>query len=84
MRAVRNTELALGSGRKQVTASEARNRPAARKSIVAKRAIAAGEVLSEENITTKRPGDGVSPMRWHEVLGTRAKRAFAEDERIEL
>ena len=84
IRAVRNTELALGDGRKHVTDSEAKNMPIARKSIVAKRAIAAGEVLTEENLTTKRPGDGVSPMRWHEALGTRAKRAFAEDEKIEL
>lgn len=84
IRAVRNTELALGNGRKHVTDSEAKNMPIARKSIVAKRAIAAGEVLTEENLTTKRPGDGVSPMRWHEALGTRAKRAFAEDEKIEL
>lgn len=84
VRAVRNTELALGDGRKHVTASEAKNMPIARKSIVAKRDIAAGEAFTKENITTKRPGDGVSPMRWYEVLGTKAKRAFAEDEKIEL
>ena len=84
VRAVRNTELALGNGRKHVTQSEAKNKSVARKSIVAKRNIAAGEVFTEENITTKRPGDGVSPMRWHEVLGTKAKRAFAEDEKIEI
>lgn len=82
--AVRHTELALGDGRKHVTASEARNKPIARKSIVAARDIAAGEVLTVDNITTKRPGDGISPMRWYEVLGTRAKRAFAEDEQIEV
>ena len=84
VRAVRNTELALGDGRKHVTPSEAKNKSVARKSIVAKRRIAAGEVFTEENITTKRPGDGVSPMRWHEVLGTKARRAFDEDEKIEL
>ncbi len=84
IRAVRNTESALGNGHKHVTGSEAKNMPIARKSIVAKRDIAAGEVFTEENITTKRPGDGVSPMRWHEVLGMKAKRAFAEDEKIEL
>lgn len=84
IRAVRNTEAALGDGHKHVTQSEAKNMPIARKSIVAKRDIAAGEIFTEENIITKRPGDGVSPMRWHEVLGMRAKRAFAEDEKIEL
>ena len=69
VRAVRNTEQALGDGRKHVTSSEAKNKAIARKSIVARRAIAAGEAFTEENLTTKRPGDGVSPMRWHEVLG---------------
>ena len=84
IRAVRRTQKALGSGRKAVTASEARNKPIARKSIVAARAIKKGEVFTAENLTTKRPGDGVSPMRWHEVLGLEAKRDFAEDEPIEL
>ena len=82
--AVRHTEAALGSGRKAVSPSEAKNKPIARKSIVAARAIAAGEVFTEQNLTTKRPGSGVSPMRWHEVLGQTARRAFAEDEPIEL
>ena len=82
--AVRNIEAALGDGHKHVTASEARNKPVARKSIVAARPIRAGEVLTVDNITTKRPGDGISPMRWYEVLGTQAKRDFAEDEQIEL
>jgi len=84
IRAVRNTEAALGDGHKHVTQSEAKNIAIARKSIVAKRNIAAGEIFTEENITTKRPGDGVSPMRWHEVLGSKAPRAFAEDEKIEI
>ena len=75
---------ALGSGKKHVTASEARNRPIARKSIVAARPIQKGEILTAENLTTKRPGDGVSPMRWYEVLGTAAVRDFEEDEKIEL
>ena len=82
--AVRHVEAALGDGRKHVTASEAPNRPIARKSIVAARAIAAGEVFTADNLTTKRPGDGISPMRWYEVLGQTAKRDFAEDEKIEL
>lgn len=82
--AVRRTEAALGTGHKAVSASEAKNKPIARKSIVAARPIAKGEVFTAENLTTKRPGDGVSPMRWHEVLGRSAKRDFGEDEQIEL
>ena len=60
------------------------NKPVARKSIVAAKPIRAGEVFTADNLTTKRPGDGVSPMRWYEVLGQTAKRDFAEDEKIEL
>ena len=81
---IRNIEKALGSSEKKATASEASNKAVARKSIVAKRDIAAGEILTEDNITTKRPGTGISPMRWNEVLGTTAIRNFAEDELIEL
>ncbi len=66
------------------SASEAPNKAIARKSIVAAREIKAGEVFTEENLTTKRPGDGISPMRWHEILGQTAKRDFAEDEKIEV
>ena len=84
VQAVRNTEAALGSGKKRVTDSEAPNKAIARKSIVAARPIRAGEALTAENLTTKRPGDGVSPMRWYEVLGRTANRDFAEDEKIEL
>lgn len=84
VRAVRNAEAALGSGHKQVTRSEAPNKAIARKSIVAARPIAKGELFTAENLTTKRPGDGVSPMRWYEVLGLAARRDFAEDEKIEL
>ena len=82
--AVRHVEAALGDGRKHVTASEAPNKPIARKSIVAAKAIHAGEVFTTDNLTTKRPGDGITPMRWYEVLGQTAKRDFAEDEKIEL
>ena len=84
VRAIRNIEKALGTGEKHVTPSEAKNRPIARKSIVAKRAIKKGEVFTAENLTTKRPGDGISPMRWYEVLGKEASRDFAEDEKISL
>ena len=52
--------------------------------LVAVREIKAGEVFTEENLTTKRPGDGISPMRWYEILGQTAKRDFAEDEKIEV
>ena len=82
--AVRHVEAALGDGRKHVTASEAGNKPVARKSIVAAKPIRAGEVFTADNLTTKRPGDGISPMRWYEVLGKTAKRDFEEDEKIEL
>lgn len=82
--AVRNLEAAMGTGEKAVSPSEAGNKPVARKSIVAACAIAAGEMFTTENITTKRPGDGISPMRWYDVLGKKALRAFAEDEKIEV
>ena len=82
--AVRNCELALGSGEKKVSKSELPNKPIARKSIVAARAIKKGEVFTAENLTTKRPGDGVSPMRWYDALGQTAARDYTEDEKIEL
>lgn len=84
VQAVRNIEAAMGSGVKAVSASEAKNKPIARKSIVAARAIRKGAILSEENLTTKRPGNGINPMRWNEVLGTKAVRDFEPDELIEL
>lgn len=82
--AIRNIEQALGSGEKAVSPSERKNIAVARKSIVAKRAIKAGERLTEDNLTVKRPGSGVSPMRWRDVLGTAAIRDFEEDELIEI
>lgn len=84
VKAIRNTELALGDGVKKVTDSEAKNKDVARKSIVAKVPIKAGEVFTTDNITVKRPGNGISPMRWYEVLGQSAKRDFSLDELIEL
>lgn len=84
IQAVRNTEAALGEKRKAVTKSEEKNRPVARKSIVAARPIQTGEAFSEDNITTKRPAGGISPMRWYDVLGQTARRNFEEDEPIEL
>lgn len=84
VKAVRHIEKALGSGEKTVSPSERKNLDIARKSIVARCAIQKGELFTERNITAKRPGNGVSPMRWFEVLGTKAVRDFAEDELIEL
>lgn len=81
---VRNVEHALGDGRKIVTDVERPNIEVARKSIVAARAIAAGELFTEENITVKRPGSGISPMEWDRVLGHYAPRPFLPDELIEL
>lgn len=81
---IRNIEKAMGSGEKRVTESEIENRTIARKSIVASRDIHMGEVLSEENLTTKRPGGGISPMQWMEVIGMRANRDYSEDEYIEI
>ncbi len=83
--AIRNIEKAVGGdGTKHVSDSERKNIAIARKSIVAARDIKKGELLTEENLTVKRPGTGISPMRWEEVVGTKAIRDFVEDELIEL
>lgn len=82
--AVRQVEASLGNGDKSVADCERPNIEVARKSIVAARDIAAGELLTEENITTKRPGNGISPMEWDSVVGTRAVRDFPYDSLIEL
>lgn len=85
VRAIRNIEQAVaGDGIKRPSPSEAKNRAIARKSIVAARDIVAGEAFSADNLTAKRPGTGISPMRWDEVVGRTAHRAFAADELIEL
>ena len=82
--AIRNIEIALGDGIKRLTPSEARNRPVMRKSLVASQPIQAGERFSAKNLTTKRPGTGISSMRWDEVMGRQASRDFEEDELIDL
>jgi len=82
--AIRNVEVSLGDGAKTPTDSERRNMGIARKSIVAMKPIREGEQFTTENITTKRPGSGINPMRWNEVLGQCAKRSFEEDELIEV
>lgn len=84
VRSIRNVERALGDGIKTVSVSERKNLGVVRKSIVARRAISKGELLTEKNITTKRPGNGISPMRWFEVLGKPAGRSYERDELIEL
>jgi len=82
--AIRNIEIALGDGIKHNTPSEAKNRHVMRKSIVASQPISAGEIFCPENLTVKRPGTGISPMRWDEVIGRAATRGFSEDDLIEL
>lgn len=82
VKSIRNIELALGSSIKNPSESESKNRPIARKSIVALTPIKKGEVLTEENITAKRPGTGISPMKWLEVIGSRANKDYTKDEEI--
>lgn len=82
VRGIRNIEKALGDGEKGVTPSEMTNRAVARKSIVAAGSIRKGEQFTEDNLTVKRPGNGISPMNWFEVLGKTAKRDYIEDELI--
>jgi N,N'-diacetyllegionaminate synthase len=84
VRAIRNIELALGNPLKRPSPSEIKNRPVGRKSIVAARAIRAGESFSAENLTTKRPGIGLSPMLWDDLMGRKAQRPYESDEAIEL
>ncbi|MCZ8144139.1 N-acetylneuraminate synthase [Flavobacterium sp.] len=84
-KAIRNIEKAMaGDGIKQPSPSEIKNIAIARKSIVARTFIPKGAVFTEENLITKRPGIGLSPMRWHEVIGQTAQRDYQEDELIEL
>jgi N,N'-diacetyllegionaminate synthase len=82
--AIRNIERAMGDGIKRPSDSERKNTAVARRSLVAARAIAAGEEFGESNLAVKRPGTGLSPMRWDEVVGRKAPRAFAKDELIEI
>lgn len=81
--AIRNIEKALGSGIKKPSNSEIKNISIVRKSIVAKIPIIKGELLTEENLTVKRPGTGISPMRWDEVIGKVAKKDFEIDDLID-
>jgi N,N'-diacetyllegionaminate synthase len=80
--AVRNIEAALGSAVKQPSPSESRNKSVARKSIVAAKDIAKDEIFTEEKITVKRPGTGINPMKWDEVIGSKAARAYKKNDLI--
>lgn len=84
VRSIRNIEQAMGDGIKRPTPSEAKNKPIARKSLVASKQIRAGELFTPENVTAKRPGTGIDPMRWDAVIGRVAARDFAADELIAL
>jgi N,N'-diacetyllegionaminate synthase len=82
IKAIRNIEMALGNGIKKPSKSELKNKEIARKSIVAKKDIKKGEVFSEDNLTVKRPGNGISPMRWNEIIGKIANKNYKKDELI--
>ena len=82
--AIRNIENALGDGVKRPSSSEMKNKSVARKSIVAARDILEGEIFTKEDLVVKRPGTGISPMKWDEIIGTIAQRDFSKDEAIEV
>ena len=80
--AIKNIELALGSNIKIPSKSEMQNIKIVRKSIVAKTQIKKNDVLNENNLTVKRPGNGLSPMKWDEIIGTKATKDYKKDELI--
>ena len=82
VKAIKNIELAIGNGIKKPTLSEKPNIKVARKSIIAKKDIKKGEIFSKENLTVKRPGNGISPMRWDEIIGSIAIRDYNKDDLI--
>ena len=84
VKAIRNVEKAMGDGIKRPSPSETKNKLAVRKSLVASRAINAGDPFTPENVTAKRPGNGISPMMWDEVMRRCAPRDFVADELIEV
>ena len=81
---IRDIETALGKEKKVITRSERKNRDVIRKSIVAKRTIKKGQIISEEDLEVKRPGYGLSPMKWNDVIGSKAKKGFKVDELISI
>ena len=82
VKAVRNIEKALGKGIKKPSPSELKNKPIVRKSIVAARDISKGEAFTKKNLTIKRPGTGISPMRWDEIVGKTSTKDYHEDDLI--
>ncbi len=80
--AIRNIEKALGDGKKELRQSEKKNIKIVRKSIVANKEISKNEIFTDKNITTKRPGNGISPMHWYKIIGTRAKKKYKKDDLI--
>jgi len=82
VKSIRNTESALGDGIKRPSKSEKKNIPIVRKSIVAKKDIKKGELFSENNLSTKRPGTGISPMLWDDLIGRIAENPFQKDDLI--
>jgi N,N'-diacetyllegionaminate synthase len=83
VKGIRNIEKAMGDGVKRCSVSEAKNKSIARKSIISARNIKTGEIFSKDNLAVKRPGNGINPMRWDEIIGQSAKRDFEADEMIE-
>lgn len=82
VKSIRNIELALGAGIKKPSKSELKNKDVVRKSIVADRSIKKGDIILESDITVKRPANGISPMRWNEVIGSKATKNYEKDEFI--
>ena len=80
IKAIRNIEIALGNGVKKPSNSEIPNMKIVRKSIVAKTEIKKGDILNEKNLTIKRPGNGINPMKWDKLIGTKSKRDYKEDD----
>ena len=80
--AIRRTEEYLGSEKKYMTKSESKNKKQVRKSIVALQNIQEGEKFSEANLTTKRPADGISPMKWKQIIGKKAKKNYKKNDLI--
>ena len=81
---IRNIEKALGDGVKRVSNSERKNITIARKSIVARKSIARGELFTEDNLAVKRPGNGMSPLLWNKIIGTKANKDYVVDELIKI
>ena len=82
VKAIRNIELAFGLEEKKISSSESKNINIARKSLVAKKNIKKGDLFTEKNLTTKRPGGGISPMKWDTYIGTKSNQAYKADDMI--